>query len=139
MKKYLLLFVFFIGFIFLSQSQERAIGLRFGTGGEISYLHPMGDANRLELDLGVWSHGVNATAVYDWVFDIDGSFKWFTGVGASIGTDDYRGAIGVLGNIGVEYNFEIPLQLTADYRPAFFFGETGLWLTGFALGVRYKF
>jgi hypothetical protein len=106
---------FFIGFIFLSQSQERAIGLRFG------------------------SHGVNATAVYDWVFDIDGSFKWFTGVGASIGTDDYRGAIGVLGNIGVEYNFEIPLQLTADYSPAFFFGEPGLWLTGFAVGVRYKF
>jgi hypothetical protein len=45
------------------------------------------------------------------------------------------------GQIGLEYNFNIPLQLSLDYRPGFYLvpaGHGGAW-EGAALGIRYRF
>jgi hypothetical protein len=143
MKKTFLLLVLLVGLSLTMKAQESALGIRCGYGGEISYLHPMGGDNRLEADLGLWSHGVDATAIYDWVFkdwplNFDGNFHWFTGVGGTLGLHN-NASLGLAGNIGVEYNFNIPLQLSLDYRPVFYFGSDGFWGDGVALGVRYVF
>ena len=47
-----------------AQVDCKAIGIRFGLGGEISYQHPMGNANRVELDLGLNSYGFGLNGIY---------------------------------------------------------------------------
>ncbi|ASB49223.1 MULTISPECIES: hypothetical protein [Marinilabiliaceae] len=140
----------------VSNAQGRAIGLRFGggnlVGAEISYQTPF-NGDRLELDLGIkssshWSHW-SLTGIYQWVWQIEGGFYWYAGVGPSIGNRSYSGPgyrddgmfLAAALNAGVEYNFEeIPLQLSVDIRP-----ELGLINTydrgvfSLALGVRYRF
>lgn len=140
MKKIFILLVT----VFLSVaaiSQERAIGVRVGAGAEASYLHPLNDANRMEFDLGLWSHGLDINVLYEWTFDLEENFSWYVGAGGTLGLHHDDGAIGVVGNIGLEYNFEeIPLQLTLDYRPAIYFvPNSGFWGDGVGLGVRYRF
>ena len=136
-----------------AQVESNAIGVRFGGfagyGGEISYQHPLGSANRLELDLGINHYGFGLNGIYQWVWDLsdlaDG-FKWYAGVGGGIGFYDFNlvnnsgFGIGVLGQVGIEYNFNIPLQLSLDYRPGIYviplvYGS----YDGINLSVRYKF
>jgi len=137
-----------------AQVEGQAIGLRFtsgfGNSAEISYLHPLGKANRLEADLGFGNNGLYATGVYQWVWDLstlaDG-FNWYAGVGANVGlwngNNGYSSgvSVGVAGQVGIEYNFNIPLQLSLDYRPVInaipSLGNG--YYDGIALGVRYKF
>lgn len=159
MRKLFLLAITFIGFTALSNAQdfsENALGLRLGDsdgfGAEISYQRALSDANRLEFDLG-WRSGNNYDAIkiaglYQWVFLLDGDFNWYAGVGGGIssfsgrntldGTDDT--GFFVAGDIGVEYNFDIPLQLSLDFRPEFgnndFTDNTSFDI---ALGIRYQF
>lgn len=131
-------------------AQPRAIGGRVGTGIEVSYQHSMGEKNMIEVELGMpWYLGVQASATYDWVFNIGawngpGKWNWYAGVGASAGyvahwlicshyvNSIYReshwddaGFAGVAGRIGVEYAFgNVPLVLSVDYRPVI---GAGFW------------
>ena len=144
---------------------DHALGLRLGDsdgfGAEISYQRSIARYNRLEVDLGFRdSRAYDAfklAAVYQWVHTIEGNFNWFYGVGGGLGSVDFEpipgesgpftpdGGLFVFGagNIGVEYNFEIPLLLSLDFRPE-------LGLLGYddfsdsfdfdiALGIRYQF
>ena len=44
------------------------------------------------------------------------------------------------GDIGIEYNFDIPLQLSLDFRPELGFGNYSDDLDfDIALGIRYRF
>jgi len=141
-----------------AQSSRNAIGLRFGNGGEISFQSALGNANRLELDLGLnsWDNnygysGFGLTGVYQWVWRLDElapGFKWYLGLGPQIGSwygnynSDYQGfALGVVGQIGLEFNLRIPLQLSLDYRPSWYVlpNSYGGAYGGIALGIRYKF
>lgn len=141
-----------------TNAQSNAIGLRVGAGNgfgtEISYQMPMG-GNRLELDLGLnlgdhYSR-IGLTGVYQWVMPLEGNFNWYAGVGASLGIWDHDDdfvdnndndgfALGAAGQLGIEYNFNIPLQLSLDWRPNFWVipGTDFDW-NGIALGIRYKF
>jgi hypothetical protein len=146
-----------------AQSQnisKNALGLRLGDndgfGGEISYQRKMKKNNRLEFDLG-WRNSkyVNAFKVvglYQWVWNIEGDFNWYAGFGGGIGTwsfDDKfyntksTGTFALLaGDVGIEYNFDFPLQISLDARPEF--GINRKYIDnnlGFdiALGLRYKF
>ena len=84
---------------------------------------------------------------------LDGNFNWYYGVGGGLGSvdfdypgldDDNDGLfVFAAGDIGVEYDFDIPLLLSLDFRP-----EIGLvGYDGFdndfdfdiALGIRYQF
>ena len=132
-----------------AQVDGKAIGIRFGYGGELSYQHPMGNANRLELDLGITQHGLGLNGVYQWVWDLstlaDG-FNWYAGVGLGLGSYDYGDlnnnsfSLGVLGQVGIEYNFNIPLQLSLDYRPGIFVGNGfNPSYDGICLAARFKF
>lgn len=166
MKKLLLLSFTLLGFAFATQAQEispNAIGLRLGEsdafGAEISYQRALGDNNRLELDLGWrdgrYHDGFKLAGLYQWVFPIEGNFNWYVGAGGGLGSFSYDNNNGndyndtfifAAGDIGIEYNFDIPLLLSLDLRPEIGFGDdynndfdnSGL---GFdiALGVRYQF
>jgi hypothetical protein len=159
MKKVFLLSVALFGFAFASSAQEisnNAIGLRLGDsnglGAEISYQHALGNNNRLEADLG-WRNGnsYNAfqlTGLYQWVLPLDGSFNWYVGAGGGLssfdGKDQLKGnnetAFFIAGDIGIEYDFDIPLLLSLDFRPTLGFGDfTDDLDFDIALGIRYQF
>lgn len=160
MKKLLIAACFIAGFGFQSQAQEiseNALGLRLGGnngfGGEISYQRALGDNNRLEADLG-WRNddffdAFKLTGIYQWVWNIEGGFNWFAGVGAGIGSVSYdAGEFGDdsevfftgVGNVGIEYNFDIPLLIALDFRPEFGSGDYNNNLDlDIALSLRYQF
>jgi len=148
MKKLALLILFSVSIVSFVNAQSNALGIRFnagdGTGIEASFQRFLGDANRLEIGLGLdLDNAFRVAAVYQWVWDLsllaDG-FNWYAGVGGGLLLNDRGVDIGALGNLGIEYNFKIPLQLSFDIRPGFYFGSgSGLGFGGAALGVRYRF
>lgn len=148
MKKTILFFAIILGISFTVNAQKissNAIGIRFGGGegasGEVSYQRFMGNNNRLELNLGLANDVTDfkATALYEWVWKLDGNLNWYAGFGGGIVSANETGVYAA-GIIGIEYNFDIPLLLSIDYRP-----EAGIsgGLEGVnsdvALSVRYQF
>ncbi len=159
-KKMILTVIALLAFTYSMNAQEissNAIGLRFGDndgfGVEVSYQHKLNDAKRLEVDLGfrnnnnfdIWK----LTGLHQWVWNIDGGFNWYAGAGAGIGNvniknfDDDDGLfVNIAGTVGVEYNFDIPLLVSLDFRPEIGvindFGNNDLDLD-LALSVRYQF
>lgn len=140
---------------------DHALGLRLGDsdgfGAEISYQKSLSTENRLELDLG-WRDSRNydafkLAAVYQWVRPLDGNFNWYYGVGGGLGSVDFApntsgdpdGGLFVFGagDIGVEYNFDIPLLLSLDFRPEIGIAGYDNFSDSFdfdiALGIRYQF
>lgn len=140
---------------------DHAIGLRLGDsdgfGAEISYQKSIGRYNRAEFDLG-WRDSRNYDAfklvgLYQWVRPIEGGFNWYYGVGGGVGSVDFTpvpnsdddGGLFVLaaGDIGIEYNFGIPLLLSLDFRPEIgvvgYKGFSDNFDFDIGLGVRYQF
>lgn len=166
MKKVILSAFMLLGLALSAQAQDiskNALGLRLGDndgfGGEISYQRGLGGNNRLELDLG-WrnSKDVDAfklTGLYQWVWNIEGGFNWYAGVGGGIGSWSYDAPAGfngddsgvilfAAGDLGIEYNFsEAPIQLSLDIRPELYFNSDDYREDSFgpdiALGIRYRF
>ena len=152
-----------LGLVFSANAQEiskNALGLRLGDndgfGGEISYQRGLSSNNRLEFDLG-WRNSKDVDAykivgLYQWVWNIEGGFNWYAGVGAGVGSwsynkNDFKDSgsfVLAAGDIGIEYLFDFPLQLSLDFRPEMYFGgDYADFRDGFgpdiALGVRYRF
>ena len=156
-----------VGLAFSAQAQsisKNALGLRLGDSGgfgtEITYQRGLSQNNRLELDLG-WRNRKNyknsnndgsaykLAALYQWVWNIDGGFNWYAGVGGGLGTFGYDNNnkryndtfIFAAGDIGIEYNFDIPLLISLDFRPEF--GGSGYYDNNYgsdiALGLKYQF
>jgi len=167
MKKLILTVLMLVCLVFQAEAQKdfkNAIGLRVGDnsgiGAEISYQRDILTNNRLEFDLG-WRNSRNIDAVklaalFQWVWNIDGGFNWYAGVGGGFGSydynynryyygpayrDDHGNFAFVAGDIGIEYNFDIPLQLSFDVRPEI--GGTPYYENSIAadigLGIRYRF
>lgn len=156
--------VIIISIIFLSslkgysQDYAHAIGVRLGAGdgvgGEISYQQRTFTNNRLEFDLGFtdskYYDGFKFTLMYQFVFPLAEGFNWYIGPGGSIGAwsldtgwpgDDFHDDgffLDVDGQIGLEYNFPIPLQISIDLRPEFGLINDDFDLNS-ALGLRYTF
>ncbi|MEH6406786.1 MAG: hypothetical protein V7767_05850 [Leeuwenhoekiella sp.] len=162
MKRILLLTLFIAGSLWQAEAQsisENALGLRLGDndgfGGEISYQRGLSENNRLEFDLG-WRNGndydaIKLAGLYQWVWNIDGGFNWYAGAGGGLGSvgydDNYAGHNGDnevfvfgAGDIGIEYDFDVPLLISLDFRPEIGFNDFNDDL-GFdiALGIRYQF
>ncbi len=160
MRNLFLVVLAFIGFATVQAQDisDNAIGLRLGDsdgfGAQISYQRALGDNNRLELDLGITNgnnyDGFKLAGIYQWVWVLDGSFNWYAGAGGGLGSinfdnvpqgfDDSETFFFAAGNIGIEYNFDIPLQLSLDARPELGFGDFNDDLDfDIALGIRYRF
>lgn len=170
MKKIILSAIMLMGLAFTAQAQDiskNALGLRLGDnrgfGGEISYQRGLSDNNRLEFDLGFRNdnrdnHDIDAiklVGLYQWVWNIEGGFNWYAGVGAGLSmwdnnyyynngnTYDENGVfVFAAGDIGIEYNFkEVPIQLSLDARPEIGFNtyNDDDFGVDIGLGVRYRF
>lgn len=162
---------------FAAEAQPRALGARLGaSGADISYQNKFSDDQFLSLDMGLdlgysirGSLGGKVTGVYEFIWarprwTKKGSWNIYAGPGISAGYVDDRIVIkageeranafsrgymiAVAGQVGLEYNFEIPLQLSLEVRPLaglhisknhFGFYDNGL--LGFApsLAIRYTF
>ncbi|MCD8409906.1 hypothetical protein [Tenacibaculum finnmarkense] len=124
---------------------ENAIGVRFGDnsgfGAEISYQRKLSDTNRLEIDLGIRKgNAFKAIGLYQWVWQLENQFNWFAGAGGGIATASSNSALFIAGAIGIEYNFDIPLVISLDYRPELGFSDYYDGLNSdFGLGIRYQF
>jgi hypothetical protein len=165
MKKIILSAVMLFGLAFATQAQDiskNALGLRLGDndgfGGEISYQRGLGSNNRLELDLG-WRNSSNYDAfklagLYQWVWNIEGGFNWYAGVGGGIGSwsydkhgfSDSGTFLFAAGDIGIEYNFNVPLQISLDMRPELYLNNSGdnkfredSFGPDIAFSIRYRF
>ena len=163
MKKVFFATILLVGFMYSAKAQEiskHALGIRTGDndgfGIEISYQKNIKDTNRLEVDLGFRDNknfdAWKLSAVYQWVWNIDGNFNWYAGFGGGIGSLNINNNsnvniddglfVNAAGDIGIEYNFDIPLLISLDFRPEFGiindFGDNDLGLD-IALGLRYQF
>ena len=151
MKKVLVLLVAVLAFG-MANAQNN-LGLRGAFGGhsafdgELSYQMGLG-SNRLELDLGLkFADGDNPfylAGIYQWNWNITGGLSWYTGPGAVVKYCPNHGlGLAIAGQIGIEYKFSFPLQLSVDFRPAWDFLSPENCGAGFgwgaALGVRYCF
>jgi hypothetical protein len=148
MKKvvWIVLFVAGMAGVANAQVKGKALGVRFGNAGEISYQHPLSDVNRLEFDLGFgsWKYGgMYLNGIYHWVNDLSElqeGFNWYYGVGAAVGINTNLFSAAAIGNIGIEYNFDFPLQLSLDWRPGLFVvPKIRLGWDGVALSARWRF
>ena len=163
MKKIIIAAALVLGFAVAASAQPRAIGVRVGNGGEVSYQHSLGN-NFLEVDggLGLGFDGVfnvGATGIYNFMiaqpsWTPRGEWGFYAGPGVALGggavkvdgvNHGYFSA-GVAGQIGLEYTFWFPLQLSIDFRPqlgvvAVPKGGAGFYFDSWcpALSVRYRF
>lgn len=156
MKKLIFLSLCIFGFTLSSQAQtiaDNALGIRLGgsdgVGTEISYQRALSGNNRLELDLG-WSNRSDSdafrlTGIHQWVWNIEGGFNWYAGLGAGVGSISRSGDddifVSAAGNVGIEYDFNFPLLISLDFRPEiglinYYDDDLGFDL---ALGIRYQF
>ncbi len=158
MKKLFLILAAALCFTFAANAQSKALGVRIGTGMELSYQHYVNpsSADFLEFDLGLngWRGGFSADGI--WNFSIaqpswssEGTWGFYGGPGVSVAAirdaDDHGTILhlGILGNLGLEYTFDsIPLNLSLDVRPRILVGNGEVYTNGifsFGLGVRYAF
>lgn len=159
MKKVFLIALFAIVTTISGWSQEmspNAIGLKFGAGvGDyigagvtISYQKALNEINRVEFNLGISSgsgyNHISAGAFYQWVRNIEGGLNWYIGPGASIANVNVKHGdnlffMGVAGQVGLEYRFTFPLQLTLDVNPYIGILNSEGFAMPIQLGVRYMF
>ena len=160
MKKIFTTLIVMLAVASVAFAQPRAIGGRLGFLEEFSYQHSITDGMYVDLTAGfgnVWNSWAYAdvTASFDWVFNIKGIWNWFVGPAAGVGVGlgrFYREynymplRVNVGGQIGFEWEFDIPLNLTVDWRPmvnvlgfnnTYYVPWSGLF--NFGVGLRYRF
>lgn len=150
LKKVLIVAVFFFtAGLMTSQAQSVGeLGVRWGdaTGGDISVdgIVSLGEFSRIHANV---SFGGNdgtdfgIDALWDFIYrPLSGeAFMWYAGAGPFLGFGDAF-QLGVAGEIGLQYNFSIPLSLSLDWRPGFRLVEdTDFNAGGFGLNLRYVF
>lgn len=168
-KKFFLILLLPILCLTVAKAQPRAIGARLGGNIDFSYQHFVLSNNMLDITAGVsnyvvrydrktgepYSFGsIDLTCMFDWVMNITGGLNWYVGPGAGLGFywSNYHGntpvKLNVGAQVGLEYQFKIPLNISIDYRPMVNIfglipdGDGRLYLGdfyGIALGVRYRF
>ena len=151
MKKIIIAAALVLGFAAAASAQPRALGVRIGNGGEISYQHSLG-ANFLEVDGGLGlglidgTFNVGATGIYNFMISEFGNgFGFYAGPGAGVGLalgDVNYLALSAAGMVGIEYSFNFPLQISLDFRQhiGIGFNGNGIWApSSVGLGLRYQF
>lgn len=162
MKKAFLVLAILVGSAALTFAQPKSIGGRLGNYGidvsiDVSYEnYVFGGADFLEfglgLDNGFSTSSFHVDGIYNFmILEPDwtpvGHWGFYAGPGASVAVwknsdDENTVYAGFLGNVGLEYTFNFPLQLSIDFRPRLMFGDGGLRSDGpftLGIGVRYAF
>ena len=144
MKKILTVIVAMFAIVALASAQPRALGIRVGWGGEVSYQHTMGGENFLEVDAGWGVNAISLGAAYDLQIAPVGPFGFYAGPAARMwlaGGEGSNLVLGVGAQLGLEYLCEsLPLQFSLDWKPIFtLVPGTGFGWQSFGLGIRYMF
>lgn len=158
MKRFVIIIIAVFGLAAVAAAQPKAIGGRVGNYGlDVSYENYVGaGSDFLEFELGLDDAFSTSAFHFDGVYNImiahpdwtsEGQWGFYAGPGASVavwnsGQVDNVVYAGILGNIGLEYIFDFPLQLSMSLRPRLMFGggkvrDNGLLSLG--IGVRYVF
>lgn len=160
MKKLIIAIAISLFFASAASAQSKAIGIRGGfmngAATEVSYQHWFLDPGFLEFDLGVNSNthgsGFNLTGIYNWqlanpAWTAEGTWSVYAGPGVSLGTycyskhqvDKRSVYFSITGQVGIEYTFRFPLNLSFDLRPMLTSGANGmhLWFVP-AVSIRYS-
>lgn len=161
--KRILLILMAVAMGYLADAQStygKAIGIRLGNNyfdfASFSYKAFVAPQGALEFNLGLTSRrhwfGLSAAGTYQHHFPIGNipGFRWYIGGGLLIGQtfserDDYvRTFAGIYPTGGVDYKFKnIPLNLSVDFRPTYYFSKTydgeTLYPANFGVAVRYTF
>jgi len=144
-------------------AQPKAIGARFGYNGiggaEVSYEHYFDffgtGTEFLEAEMGLYgSDGFKATALYNFTvwepaWTNRGDWGLYLGPGVGIGYGTYKNEEGekkgsilidFVPQVGLEYTFWFPLQLSVDFRPSLgYLGGFNPHWWGLNLSARYAF
>lgn len=158
MKKTLLIIVAALGLAVVASAQPKSLGVRIGNYGvDVSYEnYVFSGPDFLEFELGL-DDGFSTSAFHvDGVYNFmiaqpdwtaSGSWGFYGGPGASVAVWENANAenvvfVGVVGNLGLEYTFDFPLTLSADFRPRLMLGDGKVRsnsLFSLGIGVRYAF
>ncbi|MDD2964744.1 MAG: hypothetical protein PHQ65_03990 [Bacteroidales bacterium] len=148
LKKTALLLTVLIGLSTVVTAQKRhysngyELGIRLGdthgSSASIDAMIPFG-GSRIHADASFWDNGVTLAALYNWQFPIGNNFWFYPGAGGVINTfGEFN--LGVAGEVGAEYKFDIPLTIGIDWRPVIgLINSNGFHGDGFGLNVRYRF
>ena len=158
MKKFLIILVAALGMAAVASAQPKAIGGRIGNYGlDISYENYVGSGSDfLEFELGLDDAFSTSAFHFDGVYNImiahpdwtsSGQWGFYAGPGASVAVWENGKAenvvyAGVVGNVGLEYIFDFPLQLSISLRPRLMFGDGKVrdnGLLSLGLGFRNMF
>ena len=149
MRKILIFFPLFV--LFISYSEVKAqrklpggfeLGLRLGDtyGGDAALdavLPFYGD--RLHGNLSINHNNLIFAGLYDWLFPVGSGFIFYPGAGGILSIGDEI-SVGVAGEVGFEYRFNIPLSMGLDWRPVIgIINANGFNADGFGLNIRYRF
>ena len=141
MKRIFLVILIAILTVLSAKSQPKSFGLRLGNDGQLSYEHNAGDpADFFEFDLGMqfyygYAVGLNAAAAYNFMiaqpdWSEKGQWGFYAGPAAKLGYVWIGGYLAVGAQVGLEYEFPFPLQLSIDIRPV-----VGVALDGGSLSI----
>lgn len=187
MRKILLILTLIAGSAVLASAQPRSAGFRLGsTGFEAAYQHSINKSQFIEGDFGVdfgaaagKKAGARLTALYNIIWarpawTDEGSWAIYAGPGLSLGyvadkvvydVADARISffdkgvmLAIAAQVGLEYTFEFPLQISVDIRPYLgmhsntgikmndqqYAGKSGFYNAGLAgfipsISVKYRF
>lgn len=151
MKKIIAILVGVLAFAAVASAQPRALGIRVGgNGAELSYQQSLGN-NFAEFDLGAaWGHGfgLSLTGTYDFIFASAGIVNFYVGPGASLAFYNYNDGNtsslqffpGIVAQLGFEFEIpSIPMNISIDWMPGYYFNSLGTVWGNAALGLRYRF
>ena len=144
MKKIIAIAVAILCFAAVASAQPKAIGIRGTYGVELSYQHNSGPGF-WEFDAGLFNKLLDVCAIYDFNIAPLGPLNFYAGPGAFVAMwprekDGLLLNAGIVGQVGLEYTFSFPLQLSLDWRPCFNLMNGFAWAPyGAALGLRYAF
>jgi hypothetical protein len=141
MKK-LTLIAAFMMITTIASAQE--VGARWGdvTGGDVAVdaVFSLGKFSRVHGDIS-FGNGVGVDLLWNFIYRPLGgeALNWYAGVGPYAVFDDPF-TLGIVGELGLEYRFNFPISVSADWRPSFrIIDNTDFHAGGFGLNVRYIF
>lgn len=157
MKKFFITVLSVLALTVAAQAQPRALGVNLGYSTNLSYEHNAGSEDFFEWNLGTMGFdNLQISGVYNFMiaqpsWTSRGEWGFYAGPGLALGTGFSKGNIFMLdflGQIGLEYTFWFPLQLSIDLCPQFGFyvqkgdveyHKDGLFGFTPTLSVRYRF
>ena len=135
MKRFFLILIVVLASVTEVSAQPRALGLRAGMDCQLSYQHEVRGARQggrsmdfIEVDLGIesiygYAIGLNASAGYNFMiakpeWTRTGEWGFYAGPAVKIGYLWVGGYLAAGAQVGLEYTFDFPLQISLDIRPA---------------------